>query len=181
MSYSFFRYNATNIKGRYVWLKTMSFAFTFSCILLLIAAIADKGEGMQPDKVYEKPFQTVDGLIVINDTILLIKRKNPPYGWALPGGFLDKGETLEQAFVREIKEETSLGVKNVEQFHTYSDPVRDPRDWIISTVFVAEPVGALEAGDDAEEAEYWPLEELPDMIPFDHRAIIEDFKGSLGI
>jgi len=109
------------------------------------------------------------------DGIILIKRKNPPEGWALPGGFVDYGETLEAAAVREAKEETGLDIKLVRQFHTYSDPARDPRQHTISTVFVAEAAGEATAGDDAAETETFLADRLPDTIAFDHKQILEDY------
>ncbi len=93
-------------------------------------------------KKHKSPIPTVDIIIEITrrngqEGIILIKRKNPPHGWALPGGFVDRGESLEEAAVREAKEETSLDIRLTSQFHTYSDPKRDPRQHTISTVYVA--------------------------------------------
>src|SRR3990170_6960217 len=97
------------------------------------------------------PFLTVDIIIEIEGRgIVLIERKNPPYGWALPGGFMDCGETFEEAAQREAKEETSLNVRLVCQLHAYSDPKRDPRKHTVTIVFVAKAVGAPVAGDDAK-------------------------------
>jgi len=109
------------------------------------------------------------------DGIILIKRKNPPEGWALPGGFADYGETLEAAAVREAKEETGLDIKLIRQFHTYSDPARDPRQHTISTVFIAEAAGEATAGDDAAELGTFLADRLPDNIAFDHKQILEDY------
>ena len=109
------------------------------------------------------------------DGIILIKRKNPPEGWALPGGFVDYGETLEAAAVREAKEETGLDIKLIRQFHTYSDPARDSRQHTISTVFIAEAEGEASAGDDAAETGTFVSVRLPDNIAFDHRQILEDY------
>ncbi len=108
------------------------------------------------------------------DGIVLIKRKNPPHGWALPGGFVDYGETLEDAAIREAKEETGLDVRLIRQFHSYSDPRRDPRQHTISTVFVAEASGKAEAGDDAAELSVFGKDDLPGMA-FDHRDILDDY------
>ena len=89
-------------------------------------------------EVYKNPIPTVDIIIEIESKgIVLIKRKNPPYGWAIPGGFVDYGESLEEAAMREAKEETNLDVKLARQFHTYSDPKRDPRHHSISTVYIS--------------------------------------------
>jgi ADP-ribose pyrophosphatase YjhB (NUDIX family) len=99
------------------------------------------------------PVVTVDAIIEIDGGIVLIKRKNPPAGWAIPGGFVDYGETLEEAVCREMEEETGLNVNLSRQFHTYSDPKRDPRHHTISTIFIATASGEPNAGDDAKEAE----------------------------
>ena len=105
----------------------------------------------------------------------MIKRRNPPAGWAIPGGFVDYGETLENAAVREAREETGLSVRLIRQFHTYSDPKRDPRKHTISTVFIAEASGKAEAGDDAAEVDVFSADNLPDSIAFDHREILKDY------
>jgi 8-oxo-dGTP diphosphatase len=127
--------------------------------------------------MYRNPVPTTDLIIEMGPgDIVLIKRKNPPHGWALPGGFVDYGESLEQAAVREGLEETSLKVELVRQFHTYSDPSRDPRQHTVTTVFIARPVGGeLMAADDAAEAQVFNQDALPDQIAFDHRKIIEDY------
>lgn len=117
----------------------------------------------------------MDLIIESNDGIILIKRKNPPAGWALPGGFVDYGESLEAAAIREAKEETSLEVDIVKQFHTYSDPERDPRHHTITTVFIARAKGKPSAGDDAKAAGIFRREDLPEQIAFDHREIINDY------
>jgi ADP-ribose pyrophosphatase YjhB (NUDIX family) len=107
--------------------------------------------------------------------VVLVKRKNPPHGWALPGGFVDYGEPLEHAAVREAREETGLDVKLIRQFHTYSDPARDPRQHTISTVFEAESEGKAEAGDDAADVGVFTSGTLPEDMAFDHRQILEDY------
>jgi len=121
------------------------------------------------------PFLTVDAIIEIDGGILLIKRKNPPPGWAIPGGFVDYGETLEYAVIREAKEETGLDINIVRQFHTYSDPKRDPRHHTVSTIFVATASGNPFAADDALEVKIFSRDNLPDEIAFDHRKILEDY------
>ncbi len=121
------------------------------------------------------PFVTVDIIIEIQDGIVLIERKNPPYGWALPGGFVDYGESLEKAAIREAKEETSLDVRLTEQFHSYSDPRRDPRHHTVSTVFIAEGKGGLKAADDAKNAGVFRKESLPSPLVFDHGQILDDY------
>lgn len=129
-------------------------------------------------KTYRNPLPTVDIIIYSEkkQSIVLIERKNEPYGLALPGGFVDYGESLEQAARREALEETGLDCELLCQFHSYSDPARDSRKHTISTVFIAgvksdqEPVG----GDDALSAAWYSLHELPDLL-FDHNQIIHDF------
>lgn len=124
------------------------------------------------------PVPTVDIIISYRNGIVLIKRKNPPEGWALPGGFVDYGETLEQAASREAQEETGLNVQLIRQFHSYSAPHRDPRQHTISTVFLAHASGRAEAGDDAAELSVFHEDTLPKDIAFDHRNILSDyFKG----
>jgi ADP-ribose pyrophosphatase YjhB (NUDIX family) len=127
-------------------------------------------------EVYQNPISTVDIIIEIESKgIVLIKRKNPPYGWAIPGGFVDYGESLEKAGVREAKEETSLDVKLIRQFHTYSDPKRDPRHHSISTVYIAKAKGIPKARDDALEIGVFNETNLPEEIAFDHREILKDY------
>ena len=121
------------------------------------------------------PLVTVDIIIEIDQGIVLIERKNPPHGWALPGGFVDYGESLEQAAVREAKEETSLDVQLLEQFHTYSDPRRDPRHHMISTVFIARAGETPKGADDAARAELFTETTLPAPIVFDHAQILRDY------
>jgi 8-oxo-dGTP diphosphatase len=128
----------------------------------------------------KNPFPTVDIIIEIKDKkgnagFILIKRKNPPYGWALPGGFVDYGESLEEAAVREAKEETSLDIELVSQFHTYSNPGRDPRFHTISTVFIARAAGRPKAQDDAEEIGIFNAESMPHPLAFDHEQILDDY------
>ncbi len=121
------------------------------------------------------PLPTVDVIIEVEGGIILIKRKNPPPGWAIPGGFVDYGESLEDAVCREAKEETGLDIDIVRQFHTYSDPGRDPRHHTVSTIFIATASGKPRAGDDAKEAEIFTRDNLPKDIAFDHRQILEDY------
>jgi 8-oxo-dGTP diphosphatase len=121
------------------------------------------------------PLLTVDAIIEIEGGIILIKRKNPPPGWAIPGGFVDYGESLEDAVVREAKEETGLNIELIRQFHTYSDPGRDPRHHTVSTIFIARASGTPVAADDAAEVGIFTRDNLPDKIAFDHRQILEDY------
>jgi ADP-ribose pyrophosphatase YjhB (NUDIX family) len=124
---------------------------------------------------HRNPIPTVDIIIEIAGKIVLIKRKNPPHGWALPGGFLDYGESAENAARREAKEETGLDVVNLKQFHTYSDPNRDPRHHTMSVVFVAQGSGQPEASDDAAEIGLFDKNTLPEQLAFDHRRILDDY------
>ena len=122
------------------------------------------------------PIPTVDIIIELQGRgIVLIKRKNPPYGWALPGGFVDYGESLEEAAVREAREETSLEVELLRQFHTYSDPGRDPRFHTLSTVFIARAQGEPRPADEATEIGVFKSESLPKDLAFDHARILEDY------
>lgn len=124
---------------------------------------------------YRNPFVTVDIVIEMDEGIILIKRANPPYGWALPGGFVDYGESLELSAVREAKEETSLDVELKEQFHTYSDPDRDPRHHTVTTVFIAKGIGIPKPADDAKKAGVFTKNNLPEPLVFDHEKIIHDY------
>jgi ADP-ribose pyrophosphatase YjhB (NUDIX family) len=131
-------------------------------------------------KEHKNPIPTVDIIIEIQredgkEGIVLIKRKNPPHGWAIPGGFVDYGESLEEAAVREAKEETSLDVQLKKQLHTYSDPDRDPRQHTISTVFVASARGRPKAEDDAQEIGIFTKEEINFSLAFDHNRILTDY------
>ena len=122
------------------------------------------------------PLVTVDIIIEIDRSgIVLIERKNPPHGWALPGGFVDYGESLEGASRREAKEDTSLEVQLIEQFYTYSDPQRDPRHHTISTVFIARASGVPRGCDDAKNAQIFTETNLPSPIVFDHPQILREY------
>jgi len=127
------------------------------------------------EKKYRNPLVTVDIIIEINKGIVLIERVNPPHGWALPGGFVDYGESLETAAVREAKEETSLDVALEEQFHTYSAPDRDPRQHTVSTVFIAKSSGIPKAEDDAKNLGIFTEDSLPSSLAFDHGKILSDY------
>jgi len=125
-----------------------------------------------------RPRVAVDIIIQINgfpDRIALIKRKNPPFGWAIPGGFVDYGETVEEAAKREALEETSLGVNLIRQFHVYSDPQRDSRGHTISVVFIGSAHGTPIGADDAVEARVFEKNALPAALAFDHREILSDY------
>jgi len=125
---------------------------------------------------YRNPLLTVDVIIEIpNRGIVLIERKNPPHGWALPGGFVDYGESIERAAEREAKEETSLDVTLIEQFYTYSDPERDPRHHTVSTVFIGKADGEPRGEDDAAAARTFQERDLPSPLVFDHARILRDY------
>ena len=126
-------------------------------------------------EIYKNPVPTVDIIIELENDIILIERKNPPYGWAIPGGFVDYGESVEKAALREAKEETSLDVKLVHLLGVYSDPTRDPRQHTISTVFVARADGQPVAGDDAKHVHRFNRENLPSVLAFDHKKILDDY------
>lgn len=131
---------------------------------------------------YRNPTPTTDVIIYDPDSgIVLVKRKNIPLGYALPGGFVDEGEQIEAAAKREMLEETSLEVDLLGVLGVYSKPDRDPRQHTVSVVFVGKPSDKdkLKAGDDAQEANFYKLNALPDPIVFDHKQIIDDFKDYL--
>ncbi len=131
---------------------------------------------------YRNPIPTVDVIIEIRGGesggqpgIVLIERVNEPHGWALPGGFVDYGETLARAARREAKEETGLDVELVDQLYTYSDPKRDPRQHTLSTVFIARADGRPVGGDDAAAARVFDRAHLPETLAFDHGQILDDY------
>jgi len=125
---------------------------------------------------YHNPLPAVDIIIEYQDQgLVLIERQKPPYGWALPGGFVDYGESLEEAAAREAKEETGLTVKLLGQFHSYSDPKRDPRQHVITMVFVARGAGRPKAASDARSVAIFPVDELPPNLAFDHGLILQDY------
>jgi ADP-ribose pyrophosphatase YjhB (NUDIX family) len=127
---------------------------------------------------YRNPFPTVDIIIELDGRgIVLIRRAKPPYGWALPGGFVDYGESLEEAARREAREETSLEVDLIRQLGAYSAPDRDPRHHTISVVFVAKASGEPRAASDAQETGLFSEGNLPGELAFDHRRILADYYG----
>lgn len=128
---------------------------------------------------YKNPVPTVDIIIELIDRphrpIILIERRNPPYGWAIPGGFVDEGESVETAAAREAEEETGLPVQLVEQFHVYSDPKRDPRKHTLSVVFIATATGNPQAADDAKDLGIFESWRVPADLCFDHDQILRDY------
>ncbi|MEA3329059.1 MAG: macro domain-containing protein [Candidatus Omnitrophota bacterium] len=119
------------------------------------------------------PFVTVDAIVLSGEKIVLVKRTNPPFGWAMPGGFVDYGESLEQAVRREVKEETGLDLEGLKQFHTYSKPDRDPRFHTVSTVYTGQGKGRPVAGSDAGSLAVVGLTELGKYkLAFDHKEIV---------
>jgi 8-oxo-dGTP diphosphatase len=127
-----------------------------------------------PITVYRNPTPTVDIIIELQGGIVLIERKNPPHGWAIPGGFVDYGEAYEDAARREALEETGLTVHLTHQLYTYSRPDRDPRQHTASTVFVARAEGVPQAADDASQARIFTEDALPGLV-FDHARILADY------
>jgi len=127
------------------------------------------------------PFLTVDAIIEVGGGVVLIERSNPPFGAALPGGFVDAGESLEEAVKREAREETGLELTGLRQFHTYSAPDRDPRFPTVSTVFIAKGKGTPKSGDDAASLKVVPMSEIEGMnLAFDHHDILRDYLHGRG-
>lgn len=133
--------------------------------MLLVAGMPQRGLRAAADVVIE----------LAPDTVVLVQRRNPPLGWAIPGGFIEVGETAEQAAAREAFEETGLDVELVELFHVYSDPQRDPRQHTLSVVFIGRADGDPVGGDDVAEARAFSEFDLPWEIAFDHRRILADY------
>ncbi len=130
---------------------------------------------------YRNPKLTVDGIVFEEGKVLLVKRKREPFKgrWALPGGFVNYNERVEDAVVREVKEETNLETEIDYLFGVYSDPDRDPRGHTVSIVYVLKRRGGtLRGGDDAEDARFFPLDELPELA-FDHGKILSDFRRKI--
>ncbi|MDJ0556193.1 MAG: NUDIX hydrolase [Microcoleaceae cyanobacterium MO_207.B10] len=128
---------------------------------------------------YRNPTPTVDIIIELIDKpgrpIVLIERQNEPFGWAIPGGFVDYGESVETAARREAMEETSLAVELIEQFYVYSAPERDPRQHTLSVVFIATATGEPKAADDAKNLAWFESWQIPQNLCFDHNRILQDY------
>jgi 8-oxo-dGTP diphosphatase len=128
----------------------------------------------------KRPSPTVDVVVLLpGDRVVLVRRKYPPPGWALPGGFVDEGETLEAAAVREAREETGLEVRLTDLLHVYSDPRRDPRRHTVTTVYLGQAEGEPRGADDAEEAGAFAWDALPSPLAFDHAEILADARRLL--
>ncbi|GAM07826.1 ADP-ribose pyrophosphatase [Geobacter sp. OR-1] len=134
----------------------------------------------EPVKSYRNPLPTVDIIIETEHGIVLIERKNEPFGWAIPGGFVDYGESLENAAIREAREETSLEVSGLRLLGCYSDPSRDSRFHTISTVYFGRGSGIPKAADDAKNLSVFTLENLPAKLCFDHNKILQDYADLKG-
>lgn len=130
----------------------------------------------QPFSVYRNPAPVVDIIIEVKQQIVLIERRFEPFGWAIPGGFVEYGETVEQAAIREAREETHLEVNLMHLLGVYSDPKRDSRQHTISVTFVASASGRPVGGDDARHAGLFDPERLPETLVFDHDHILEDYR-----
>ena len=124
---------------------------------------------------YRNPLPTVDIIIEVDGGIVLIERKNPPFGWAIPGGFVDYGESVETCAVREAREETGLDVRLTDLLYVYSRPDRDPRHHTLTTVFLATAEGQPSAADDAKSAGVFGPRSLPEPLVFDHADILADY------
>jgi len=126
------------------------------------------------------PLLAADAIIELTDQpgrpIVLIERANPPYGWAIPGGFVDVGETLEHAAIREAKEEVCLDVTLKALLGVYSDPARDNRGHTVTAIYVAEATGTPKAADDAKNLAVFMLDQLPAPLAFDHAEVLEDYR-----
>lgn len=126
------------------------------------------------------PLLAADAIIELIDKpgrpIVLIERKNPPYGWAIPGGFVDVGERLEVASVREAKEEVCLDVTLKALLGMYSDPARDHRGHTVTAIYVAEATGEPQAADDAKSVAIFDLDNLPEELAFDHKQVLDDYR-----
>ena len=125
------------------------------------------------------PLLACDSIIELldypNRPIVLIERANPPYGWAIPGGFVDVGEMVEQAAVREAQEEVGLEIQLIALLGLYSDPSRDQRDHVVTAVYVAEALGTPVAADDAKNCQIFNVNNLPKLLAFDHNLVLHDY------
>lgn len=125
---------------------------------------------------HSNPLLAVDVIIRKNRKIVLIERDNAPEGWAIPGGFVEVNETVEEAARREIKEETDLRLRDLRQWHVYSDPERDPRQHVVSTCFTATGSGSFNADSDARRVKLFSVHEDWPKLVFDHKRILNDYR-----
>ena len=148
-----------------------------SIVKFITQIVARDGSGRLEESPLagRNPLPTADVLIEVGDRVVLVRRKHPPPGWAIPGGFVETGETVETAAVREALEETGLRVTLTALLGVYSDPARDPRHHTISTVYVGSASGSPAGGDDAAEARLFGGNDLPSPLAFDHAKILADY------
>jgi 8-oxo-dGTP diphosphatase len=148
-----------------------------SIVKFITQIVARDGSGRLEESPLagRNPLPTADVLIEVGDRVVLVRRKHPPPGWAIPGGFVEAGETVETAAVREALEETGLRVTLTALLGVYSDPARDPRHHTISTVYVGSASGSPAGGDDAAEARLFGENDLPSPLAFDHAKILADY------
>ena len=148
-----------------------------SIVKFITQIVARDGSGRLEESPLagRNPLPTADVLIEVGDRVVLVRRKHPPRGWAIPGGFVETGETVETAAVREALEETGLRVTLTALLGVYSDPARDPRHHTISTVYVGSASGSPAGGDDAAEARLFGENDLPSPLAFDHAKILADY------
>jgi len=123
----------------------------------------------------EGPLPTADVIIEVGHAIVLVERRFEPFGWAIPGGFIERGESAEACARREALEETGLEVTLLEQFHVYSAPERDPRHHTLTVVFIGRAQGTPRGGDDAARAALFKESRLPKTIAFDHSSVLADY------
>ncbi len=135
---------------------------------------------MERGSVPVTPLLTVDAVIIYNGKIVLVRRKNPPFKdqFALPGGFVEIGETVEKAAIREAKEETGLDIEIIKLLGVYSDPKRDLRGHTVSVCYLARGSGNLKAGSDAKDTGLFGIDEIPELA-FDHNKIIENARSDI--
>ncbi|HOK79583.1 MAG TPA: NUDIX hydrolase [bacterium] len=126
-------------------------------------------------KTFKNPYPAADVIISKEKGVVLVYRKNPPQGWAIPGGFINCGESAEEAAIREAKEETGLDIDHLTLFGVFSDPDRDPRFHTISIVYTGQGKGTLKSGDDASKVAIFSKSNLPQNIAFDHRKILKQY------
>jgi len=128
--------------------------------------------------ILQGPFLVVSGVVEYQDGIVLVERTNPPFGWSLPGGFVDYNESVEVAVAREVQEETNLAFKNIRQLKVYSDKDRDPRFHTVVVAFAGKGEGLIKPASDAKDARLFKINEIPAELAFDHRKIIDDYLAS---